>query len=385
MMLAFDKGVEIGILTLSLGFVFLLSALLTGLLVALSQFSNLGFDKDGGIQKFHVKPTSRLGGVSINLSMLLAFGYFFIVKRHIGLSAFFLIPQTKGNDLDLSLMWILVASLPVFIGGLIEDLTHKVTPKKRLILATMSALLMIRLTGVGVERTDVVPIDWLLGFSLGFYGITLLVVAGFTNACNIIDGFHGLASSQIMLMAFFLSIMSCLVQQYELALFGALIVVSTAGFFVWNWPWGKIFLGDGGAYVLGFWVVSLGLMLVHQSKEISPFAPIVVGIYPLTEALFSMYRRSLLRGGSVNEADALHLHSLIFRRMIKQSKKLRLLNSNAQNACVSAYFAVSTGVVGVLSCFFYSSTPILVVFLISYIFSYWQLFRRLTQFKSVFR
>ena len=270
MMLAFDKGVEIGILTLSLGFVFLLSALLTGLLVALSQFSNLGFDKDGGIQKFHVKPTSRLGGVSINLSMLLAFGYFFIVKRHIGLSAFFLIPQTKGNDLDLSLMWILVASLPVFIGGLIEDLTHKVTPKKRLILATMSALLMVRLTGVGVERTDVVPIDWLLGFSLGFYGITLLVVAGFTNACNIIDGFHGLASSQIMLMAFFLSIMSCLVQQYELALFGALIVVSTAGFFVWNWPWGKIFLGDGGAYVLGFWVVSLGLMLVHQSKEISP-------------------------------------------------------------------------------------------------------------------
>ena len=51
---------------------------------------------------------------------------------------------------------------------------------------------------------------------------------------------------------------------------------------------------------------------------------------------------------------------------------------------VSAYFALSTGVVGVLSCFFYSSTPILVVFLTSYIFSYWQLFRRLTQFKSVF-
>ena len=380
----FTKEVDVGRLSIILGFVFLCSALITGLLVASSKSSRLGLDKDSGIQKFHIRPTSRLGGIGIVLSMFLALAYLLIAKPPLWPDALSSITHANVNELELSMAWILVASLPVFLGGLIEDLSHRMTPSVRLFLAIISALLLIKLTGIGVERTDVLPIDWLLKYTIGFYCISLLVVAGFTNACNIIDGFHGLASSQIILMAFFLSVLSCFEQQYKLAVFGALIVASTSGFWIWNWPLGKIFLGDGGAYFLGFIVVSLSLMLVHQSKEISPFAPILVGIYPLTEVLFSMYRRSIVRGDSVNKADALHLHSLIFRRVIKHNARFQKYGVNIQNAWVSVYFAISTFIFGGLACIFFYSSPILVILLIVYIFNYVWSFKRLTSFKSSF-
>jgi UDP-N-acetylmuramyl pentapeptide phosphotransferase/UDP-N-acetylglucosamine-1-phosphate transferase len=344
----------------------------------------MGLDKDAGVQKFHIKPTSRLGGVGILLAMMLAFFLISNLDSYKNFTINLLNLKVNPQNKYQATIAILIASLPVFIGGLIEDLTHRVSPRVRLLLAIFSAILLIHLTGVGVERTDVPPIDWLLQYNLGFYGFTLLVIAGFTNACNIIDGFHGLASSQIMLMAIFLTFLSCLEHQYDLALFGALIFLSTFGFWVWNWPWGKIFLGDGGAYVLGFWVVSLGLVLVHNSNDISPFAPIVIGIYPLTEALFSMYRRSILRGGSVNEADALHLHSLIFRRLIKQNKWFKDMSPNLKNALVSLHFAISSILVGVISCFFYRNTYVLVCTLMMYVFSYVWLFKRLTSFRSKF-
>jgi hypothetical protein len=55
---------------------------------------------------------------------------------------------------------------------------------------------------------------------------------------------------------------------------------------------------------------------VHRNSEVSPWFPLLLLAYPIWETLFSMYRRRM-RGCSAGEADALHLHSLVYRRLVR--------------------------------------------------------------------
>jgi len=129
----------------------------------------------------------------------------------------------------------------------------------------------------------------------------------------------------------------------------------------------------------------LGLMLVQQSKEISPFAPILLGIYPFTETLFSIYRRSIIGRSAFNEPDNLHLHSLIFRRVIKQNSRLKTLSLNGKNACVNLYFVFPTAILGLLSCVFYKNTLILVFLMFCYFYCYFSLFNRIISWQIQLR
>ena len=99
-----------------------------------------------------------------------------------------------------------------------------------------------------------------------------------------------------------------------LALMGAGAVL---GFFFWNFPGGLIFLGDGGAYFLGFYAAELGILLLARNPGVSPLCPLLICIYPVFETLFTMYRRKVLRGRAMGLADGVHLHSLIYRRILR--------------------------------------------------------------------
>jgi UDP-N-acetylmuramyl pentapeptide phosphotransferase/UDP-N-acetylglucosamine-1-phosphate transferase len=85
---------------------------------------------------------------------------------------------------------------------------------------------------------------------------------------------------------------------------------------VWNFPRGVIFAGDGGAYFLGFAIATLAVLLVHRNSEVSPWFALLALWYPVWETLYSMYRRRL-RGRSPADPDGLHLHTLIYRRVMK--------------------------------------------------------------------
>ena len=87
-----------------------------------------------------------------------------------------------------------------------------------------------------------------------------------------------------------------------------------AGFFVLELPGGLVFLGDGGAYFVGFYVAEVAILLLHRNPQVSPMFPLLACIYPVFETLFSMYRRRVLRDRSPGVPDGIHLHSLIYRR-----------------------------------------------------------------------
>lgn len=343
----------------------IVSFIATGLMVAFGV--RLGQDKAEGVQKFHTQPTSRLGGVGIFLGLL---------------SGVWLSGGDHPKDAFLGL-WLLLLSLPVFVGGLVEDLTNQVSPRMRLILACFSSASIHFVFQIGVTRTDIAWLDWLLAIPGIALLLTILVVAGFINSVNIIDGFHGLASGAVIIMLVGFTALAWMANDALVLRLSLVTALATLGFALWNWPFGKIFLGDGGAYLLGLWVVELGLLLSHRTSSISPMAPVLVGVYPLLETLYSMYRRKFVRSHPVNHPDALHLHTLIYRRLIlNPALDVSSQDKNKANARVAI---VVWGFVTMPVCFalvFRDQTHVLLLLIAMFALSYVYFYKLLLAFRA---
>jgi UDP-N-acetylmuramyl pentapeptide phosphotransferase/UDP-N-acetylglucosamine-1-phosphate transferase len=353
---------HLDILPMLLGFG--VTVIATMFLCRLSKVLSIGQDSSQGVQKFHVNPTSRLGGVAIFLGLAVS-----------GLA----VPMIA--EFHHYSFWFLVASMPVWLAGLTEDLTRRVGPTLRLVMATMSAAWLFGTLGVSVSRTDVWPIDLLLSMPGAPLCVTLLVVTGFTHSVNIVDGFHGLACGLAIIALSGLAFMACKVGDSLLMQMCLTSLAVVLGFFVFNWPKGAIFLGDAGAYLIGFWVVELGILLAMRNPQISPMAPVVVALLPLIETLFSMYRRNLVRNHPVNQPDALHLHTLVYRRLLFNPAVAYSSDQlNAVNARVGVFFWVPAIVFASLACIFAQSTEAQLVLILFYLVMYNLLYFRLVHF-----
>lgn len=253
-------------------------------------------------QATHLRPAPRVGGLAIlagSLAGLLVLG---------------------PSNMTLTWLWpvLFVAALPVFVAGLVEDITKDVGSMKRLLAAFASAAIAWWLLG-GVSRVGVGWADVILGYWPISLLFTMIAVGGCTHALNIIDGINGLAGMIATLMAISLALVAWQVQDYPIFLIAAALASATLGFLAWNFPFGRVFLGDGGAYFLGFMLAELAVQLVVRNPSVSPFYALAVLFYPVFETMFSIWRRKFKRGVPVDQPDALHLHQLIFRRMVRVS------------------------------------------------------------------
>ncbi|WP_246100684.1 MraY family glycosyltransferase [Tepidimonas alkaliphilus] len=235
--------------------------------------------------------------------------------------------------------WLLLAALPAFLAGLSEDLTKKVGVIPRLVATMASAAAAAYSIEAVLPRLGIPLIDELLWSWIWLaWLVTMIGVAGVANAINIIDGFNGLASAVAMLMLAALGYVAWVLQDEFLVQVCLAAIGALAGFFVWNYPRGLIFLGDGGAYLAGFFVAEVAVMLVVRHSSVSPWFCFLVCAYPITETLFSIYRKTFLRGVSPGVPDALHLHMLIYRRMVRWAAGGPAARDvTARNAATSPY------------------------------------------------
>ena len=366
---------------------FTVSVISTLLLCRLSKVLSFGHDSVVGVQKFHVTPTSRLGGVAI----FLGFAFAGVVVSGISTSEISQSLVSPFPEEYQALMaefhhysfWFLLAAMPVWVAGLAEDVTRRVGPTLRLVMATLSAAWLFGSLGVSVNRTDVWPIDLLLSIPGAPLCVTLLVVAGFTHSVNIVDGFHGLACGLVIIALSGLTFMAWKVGDTLLLQMNLSSLAVVLGFFVINWPRGAIFLGDAGAYLIGFWVVELGILLAMRNPQISPMAPVVAGLLPLIETLFSMYRRNIVRNHPVNQPDALHLHTLVYRRLLfNPALVYSPVQLNAVNAKVAMFFWTPAAIFAALSCSFAENTEVQLVLMLVYLSMYNWLYLRLVRFNA---
>lgn len=281
------------------------------------------------------------------------------------------------------LSYLVLAAIPAFAGGVVEDLTKRVSVSKRLLLSIVSAGIGAWLMGAVVTHLGIAPLDWLLKWPVVAIILTLFAVGGVVNAINIIDGFNGIVSgfAGFMLMAIaYVSFQldDVFLLNASLALLGALL-----GFLVWNYPHGKIFLGDGGSYLIGFWLAELAVLIVARHPEVSPWFAALLLVHPVCETLFSVYRRKFLHGKSPWHPDGLHLHTLIFRRLNHRQWASKSARHKVQcNSMTAPYFWTLKAITALLAVVFWDNTAALIVSTFLFVFFYVWLYWRIVKFKT---
>jgi UDP-N-acetylmuramyl pentapeptide phosphotransferase/UDP-N-acetylglucosamine-1-phosphate transferase len=321
-----------------------------------------------GPQKFHTKPVPRIGGVGLICGVLGA-----------------TLAMTWRDAAGASLFWIVLAcALPTFLAGLSEDLTKNVSPRRRLFFTAMSAALAVYWPGAVIDRTELLVFDWIVAFPAGAAMATVFAVVGVANAVNIIDGFNGLASMCGMLILVSLAYVGYQVGDITVALMALAGVGAVFGFFVWNFPGGLIFLGDGGAYFLGFYIAETAVLLIHRNPGVSPMFPLLLCVYPIFETLFSMYRKKLLRGMSPGMPDGVHFHMLVYRRLMRwavggdHSNEARI----RRNSMTSPYLWMLCMMAVVPAVLFWDNTAVLLAFIGCFVVTYVVLYWRMVRFQS---
>ncbi|MVW63053.1 glycosyl transferase 4 family protein [Massilia sp. NEAU-DD11] len=322
----------------------------------------------GGVQKVHTTAVPRIGGLAVIGGILLGFVLFQqIFPGHVSAS--------RASRIYL----LLGASLPAFLAGLIEDFTKRVSVRVRLVATALSALVASLALGATVGELDIWGLDALLTIAPLAIVATAVFVAGGSNAINIIDGFNGLSGSTIIIMAIGLAAVGLQVGDSFVAVLGALCAGATLGFLMLNYPSGKMFLGDGGAYFLGFWVSEMAVLLLVRHPELSAWQILAICGYPIIEVLFSIYRRKFVRKVSPGAPDALHLHGLVFRRLVFKYVRRDTARPWKRNAMVPCFMAPAVAACVAVSVWFGQSTPAAVAIVVAQVVLYIAVYGRLVR------
>ncbi|MFT4268711.1 MAG: glycosyltransferase [Xenophilus sp.] len=321
-------------------------------------------------QRFHRGHVPRLGGAG----MLIGMGAAWAAAGIAGTD-----PFNVGWPLKTSMLTLLCL-LPAALGGIAEDVTQKLPVRLRLGLTAFSAVLLCWTLHLGVHRLGYYPVDqWLQAAPLVAAFIAVLAMTGLPHAFNIIDGYNGLAGAVAVQVCLAVTHVALQLGDRQLAAMVVCLMGATGGFLLWNYPRGKIFAGDGGAYVWGMVIAVACVSLVQRHRAVSPWFPMLLLIYPVWETLFSIYRKAV-RGQSPGTADALHFHQLIFRRIVRvaveDSEARQLLARNNRTSPYLWMFAALSIVPAVL---FWNRTLILAVccllFAVIYVTAYLMIVR----------
>jgi UDP-N-acetylmuramyl pentapeptide phosphotransferase/UDP-N-acetylglucosamine-1-phosphate transferase len=354
---------------LSFALGFLVSLFITLLIVRFAHLhEGLSGDSDfAGVQKFHARSVPRVGGVGIL----------------VGLTASAVQLRWTYPVVSSGILAIVACGMPAFFSGLVEDLTKRVTPVVRLVCTMAAAALAYFLLGIAVTRISVPPLDFLLTYGVISCLVTVVAVAALANAINIIDGFNGLASMVAFMM--FASLAYVAFQVHDAVVLSASLIMMGAvmGFFIWNFPAGLIFLGDGGAYFIGFMLAELSIMLVMRNRDVSAWFPVLLFMYPIFETCFSIYRKKFIRGISPGIPDGVHLHMLVYKRLMRWAVGAQNAREiTRRNSLTSPYLWLLCLVAVIPATLFWRHTLHLFCFVVVFAFTYVWLYVSIVRFKS---
>lgn len=338
-----------------------LTAFAAALVIVLTKewHGHLSTDTQIGIQKFHIHPTPRVGGIAIVIGV--AIGY--------------LLAPAKIRTI---LGPLLLAGIPAFAFGLLEDVTKRVSVRTRLLATMFSGVLGWTITGIAITRVNMPGLDWMLGFTVVSVAFTAFAVSGVSNAINIIDGFNGLSAGTVIIILIGYASICFSVGDRDLAYTSILMAGAVTGFLLINWPFSKLFLGDGGAYYMGFALGWIAVLILARPPEVSAWAPLLVCGYPILQVAFSIARRRR-RGLSAGHPDRLHLHSIVKKRFVRQL--LPKTNNLLRNSVTGAIMWVAASIPVAIAVPYSSESSRLVIGLIICTFAYSVFYARLTQFR----
>ena len=328
---------------------FIISSGIVAVLISLCHKYGFFTDKLDKDHAIHTKVTPKCGGIGIFISFFIV-SYFYC---RIGLD-------------------LVISSLPIFIFGVYEDSNGETPQSLRLLLMVISSLI-----GVYLLKTYVTNIGFFILPKIIGVIFTIFCVVGISSAINFIDGLNGLATGVCLLSVLFFGIIAYLFNDLIFLKLMLICFFAILGFFVFNYPFGKIFLGDGGAYFLGFLMAFISIILVNRHPEISPWYPLNAFAYPIIETIVTIRRRYYKKknkGIPFFQSEKVHLHTLLFKRKTRR------------NPVASAYLLSFHFLINLVAFLLKSNLPALILLFILtwFIYLHWYkgMFIKITKINS---
>jgi UDP-GlcNAc:undecaprenyl-phosphate/decaprenyl-phosphate GlcNAc-1-phosphate transferase len=265
-------------------------ASLIGTMLILRSKSSIGLDAPDGRRKQHDKPIPRLGGLPIFAALAL------------GITVSLCLGRMRIYE------WgpLLVCNLLMFLVGFLDDL--KPLGAKVKLMGQIGVSLILYSLGVSIDILSN-PLG-AGGIMLGWWSLplTLFWLVAIPNIINLIDGMDGLAGGFGLFLSLTLAFVGYVSYSPEVMLISIIMAGSLSGFLFFNFPPAKIFLGDGGAYLIGFFIASVSLTSSNKGSVIAALLVIIIALgVPILDTAFAILRRSI-RGVPIFSADAEHIH-----------------------------------------------------------------------------
>ena len=271
------------------GFGFLVALLSTPWAIRLGH-RGIGLDHANETRKKQTAPIPRLGGLPIMLAVLL--GLAIIIGVHPGHAA--------------KWMPVLVGSALMYGLGLWDDL-RPLGARRKLVGQLATACLVFAL-GLHIEKFSWPGAAGSIDLGAWSLPVTVLWLIAVPNIVNLIDGFDGLAGGLGLCMSATLGVVALHNEQGGVACYAFTMTGALLGFLVFNFPPAKIYLGDGGAYLIGFTIAALSLTSANKGSvaKVLFVTFIALGV-PILDTTFAIVRRGL-RGYPLFHADDEHFH-----------------------------------------------------------------------------
>jgi UDP-N-acetylmuramyl pentapeptide phosphotransferase/UDP-N-acetylglucosamine-1-phosphate transferase len=268
-------------------------------------YKKFGLKVYTAIQRIHLAETPRLGGLII-ISVLSLYAY--------------LHAEPQVADILKLCLW---SMLPLVIVALKEDLFQDVRPALRLAALLSSGTIFVTYFSGPYPNFDGTFLDLFFRHPIALFFFYPLALSALANGSNLIDGVNGLCGMIFLSILGSLLFLAYQVSDNTIMMVILIIMMLIGAFLCFNYPSGKIFLGDLGAYVLAFLTGMITIMFLGRHINLSPWFAVLILIYPMTEVAFSISRR-LYRNKPVFAPDIKHLHIKIFYflRRIRETKRL---------------------------------------------------------------
>lgn len=280
----------------------IIALILTPIMVVVSR--KIGAVDHPNARRINVKPMPSAGGVAIFVAFSAI--VLFVLPRFVSL------PNYPGiTDSYLSYVWPFVLGGGIVAAtGLIDDIVE-LGAKSKLLGQIAGACIIWFFTTSHFDNFKIPFGGPLLVFPdwLSFLA-TIFWILAITNAVNLIDGLDGLASGVSIISLTTMGLVAYFflgTTNVYLPITIFVLVFAIVGFFPYNFPPAIIYLGDTGALFLGFMISVLSLQGLKNATAVAVVTPMLILGVPLTDTVVAMIRRKL-NGGSMVEADRMHLH-----------------------------------------------------------------------------
>ena len=246
-------------------------------------------------QAFHDIPITRSGGVAAIISLSVFFVIYYLLYSKI-------------------LYDYILISYSMFLVGFLDDLKISIKPSKRLSIMVLLLFLFIYILPIKIFNIDIPFLIPLMSSHIFSSAFVLLCFLFVINGANLIDGFNGLLSINLIIINIILAYINISNENLELAVLLISQIIILLSFLLFNFPNAKIFLGDSGAYLFGA-LTSLNTIITNNlNPQISSFFFCTLLFYLFFEVFFSFFRKLRQRKSPIYPDDK-HLHMLSFYKI----------------------------------------------------------------------